>query len=451
MISALVYLLFGAIWFVLLMNDTEKRFCALFLGTVLFPSCIWIIDSPKISPQHILLYSFFAVEILRNYPSFMRAIKEMPIKIPLLIIVISFCCTVFSNEGLNPKEYYALARHFIELYGYAIAAYIIGRKANISEILRQLFFPLLILGCLGIIEALISANYPYKFICSAFPYYDGFYDLAGDVNAHDSWRIRTLLTTTFPTAYSTLLCGILALYVPLFRNFNISKYWKLFFFVVFFANLFLCGTRTGVLCTGIVLAFWISRKMHIIVKITIIFVLALSASFLLQKAIDNFTQESRGSSLQLRQQQLIFSIVQIANKPLFGNGVSYLTKYIFQTDAYGDRVRDEEIMGMESILFPKLINYGFVGLGAYFLLSAWIFFYFYRRRKLHPMVQSGYLLIFSITTFFILTGNMGNASAYTYLILGLLMGCTQTLEKESEEEEDEPKKIESDTAQQDVG
>ena len=67
------------------------------------------------------------------------------------------------------------------------------------------------------------------------------------------------------------------------------------------------------------------------------------------------------------------------------------------------------------------------------------------------MTQSGYLLIFSITMFFILTGNMGNASAYTYLILGLLMGCTQTLEKESEEEEDVPKKIESGTAQQDVG
>ena len=451
MISALVYLLFGAIWFVLLMNDTEKRFCALFLGTVLFPSCVWIVDSPKVSPQHILLYSFFAVEILRDYPFFIRSIKEMPIRIPLLIIVISFCCTVYTNEGFNPKEYYALARHIIELYGYAVAAYIIGRKANISEILRQLFFPLLILGCLGIIEALISTSYPYKFICSAFPNYSGFYDLGGDINVRDSWRIRTLLTTTHPTAYSTLLCGILILYVPLFRNFDISKYWKLFFYVIFFANLFLCGSRTGILCTGIALSFWIVHKMHIVMKMMIVFVLVLSASFVLQKAIDNFTQESRGSSLQLRQQQLIFSLVQIANKPLFGNGVSYLTKYIFQTDAYGDRIRDEEIMGMESILFPKLINYGFVGLACYFLLSGWIFFYFYRRRELHPMAQSGYLLIFSITIFFILSGNMGNASAYTYMILGVLMGCTQTLEKESEEEEDEPKKIESDTAQQDVG
>jgi O-antigen ligase len=191
--------------------------------------------------------------------------------------------------------------------------------------------------------------------------------------------------------------------------------------------------------------------MHIIVKITIIFVLVLSASFILQKTIDNFTQESRGSSLQLRQQQLIFSIIQIANKPLFGNGVSYLTKNIFETDAYGDRIRDEEIMGMESIVFPKLINYGFIGFGTYLLLSAWIFLYFYRRRELHPMTQSGYLLIFSITMFFILTGNMGNASAYSYMILGVLMGCTQTLEKESKEEEDEPKQIESGTAQQDVG
>ena len=451
MISALVYLLFCAIWFVLLMNDTEKRFCALFLGTVLFPSCVWIIDSPKVSPQHILLYSFFAVEFLKNYNFFIKTIKEIPIKIPLLLIAVSFCCTVYTNEGLNPKEFYALARHFIELYGYVVAAFLIGRKCDIKEILRQLFVPLLILGCFGIIEALISANYPYKFICSAFPNYSGFYDLGSDINVRDSWRIRTILTTTHPTAYSTLLCSILALYVPLFRNFDINKYWKLFFYIVLFANLFLCGSRTGILCTGIILSFWIVHKMHIIIKLTIVFILALSASIALQKVIDNFSQESRGSSLQLRQQQLIFSIIQIANKPLFGNGVSYLTKNIFETDAYGDRIRDEEIMGMESIVFPKLINYGFIGFGTYLLLSAWIFLYFYRRRELHPMTQSGYLLIFSITMFFILTGNMGNASAYSYMILGVLMGCTQTLEKESKEEEDEPKQIESDTAQQDVG
>ena len=451
MISVLVYILFAAILFILLMNDTEKRFCALFLGTVLFPFCIWIVDSPKISPQHILLYSFFAVEFFKNFPFFVSKIKEMPIKIPLLLTLLAFCCTVFSNEGLHPKEYYALARYFTELYGYVIAAYLIGRKVDISEILRQLFFPLLILGCLGIIEGLINMNFPYKFICSAFPGYDGFYNLQTDINASDSWRIRTLLTTTYPTAYSTLLCGIIILYVPLFRNFDISKYWKIFFYIVFFANLYLCGCRTGMLCTGIAVAFWIVRKMHIIVKITIIFALVLSASFVLQKTIDNFSQETRGSSLQLRQQQLIFSLVQIANKPLFGNGVSYLTKYIFQTDAYGDRIRDDEIMGMESILFPKLINYGFVGLACYLLLSGWIFFYFFRRRELHPMTQSGYLLIFAITLFFILSGNMGNASAFTYMILGVLMGCTQTLEKKSNAEENKPKKIKAETAQQDIG
>lgn len=451
MISVLVYILFVAILFILLMNDTEKRFCALFLGTVLFPSCIWIVDSPKLSPQHILLYSFFAVEILKNYHFFITTIKEIPIKIPLLLVLFAFCCTVFSNEGLNPKEYYSLARYSIELYGYVIAAFLIGRRVNISEVLRQLFIPLLILGCLGIIEGLINMNLPYKFICSAFPGYDGFYNLQTDINACDSWRIRTLLTTTHPTAYGTLLCGILVLYIPLFRNFDISKYWKLFFYIVFFANLFLCGCRTGMLCTGIAIAFWIVRKMHIIIKITIVFVLVLSASFVLQKAIDNFTQESRGSSLQLRQQQLIFSLVQIANKPLFGNGVSYLTKYIFQTDTYGDRIRDDDIMGMESILFPKLINYGFVGLACYFLLSGWIFFYFFRRRELHPMAQSGYLLIFAITLFFVLSGNMGNASAYTYMILGLLMGNIQALEKKPNTEENEPKKIQAETPQQDVG
>ena len=43
---------------------------------------------------------------------------------------------------------------------------------------------------------------------------------------------------------------------------------------------------------------------------------------------------------------------------------------------------------------------------------------------------------------------MGNASAYSYMILGVLMGCTQTLEKKTDDEINEPKEIQAETTQE---
>lgn len=449
MISAVVYIIFLGLLFILISRDKEDRYCALFLGIVLFPSCIWTIDSPKMLVQHIFLYTFFAIEIVKNFPEFKRAIQEFPLKIPLLLIIISFICTVYTTQGLNPKEYYSLLRYVIDLYGYLFAAYLLGRKADSKTILNKLFIPLLILGFCGIFEGMFNANYLYKYICLAFPHYDGFYDLASDINACDSWRIRTLLTTTYPTAYSTLLCGLILLYIPNLKEIEKKNYLKVLLVAVLLINLLLCGCRTGMVCAGAALAFFIVRKWPILVKITIVVALVFASFLYAQKVIENFSQENRGSSLQLREQQLIFSIIQIANKPVFGNGVSYLTKYIFETDTYGDRIRDDDIMGMESILFPKLINYGFAGLFLYFLLCGWIFVYFYKRRHLHSMASTGYLLIFAVTVFFIMSGNMGNASAYIYLIIGLILGNIQKLEKSSEDI-DKPKEIESKPTETDV-
>lgn len=449
MISIIVYIIFLGLLFILISRDKEDRYCALFLGIILFPSCIWVIDSPKMLVQHFFLYGFFVIEIIKNFPEFNTALHEFPLKIPLTLIIISFICTVYSNQGFNPKEYYSLLRYILDLYGYLFAAYLLGRKTDLDIILNKLFVPLLILGLCGIFEGILNANYLYKYICLAFPGYDGFYLLSTDINACDSWRIRTLLTTTYPTAYSTLLCGLILLYFPNLQHIKRKNYTKFTFVIIFIANLFLCGCRTGMVCAGIALVFFIVRKWPIIVRLSLVVTLIFASFMYAQKVIENFSQENRGSSLQLREQQLAFSFLQVVDKPIFGNGVSYLTKNIFETDAYGDRIRDNDIMGMESILFPKLINYGFAGLFFYLLLCSWIFVYFYKRRNIHSIASTGYLLIFAITAFFIMSGNMGNASAYIYLIIGLALGKTQMLEKSSADI-DKTKEIESKTTGKDV-
>lgn len=429
MLDVAVYLLFFALLLLLLQNEAEKRYCALFLGILLFPSCIWIIDKPKLLVQHVFLYAFLCYELAKNANVVKEALRKFPLKIPFFIILASFCATVLSVEGLKPKEFYQLIRYILDLYGYLLAAYILGSRVNLESVMKKLFWPLIVLGLLGVFEGLTNTNYPYKIICSAFPGYDGFYNLASSINASDSWRIRTLLTTTYPTAYGTLLCGIILFYVPNLKQLGFTSTRIVLFCAVYFANLYLCGCRTAILCTGMALLFWFIKKWHILPKIILVGAFFFGSMTYGYHVIQHFSQESRGSSLQLRQQQLLFSIVQIANRPLFGNGVSYLTKHIFETDQYGDRIQNDEILGMESIVFPKLINYGFVGLFTYYLFCAWMFFWFYSKRNLHPGAVSGYLITFATTAFYTLSGNMGNASAYIYLILGLLVGNLVSAQK----------------------
>lgn len=436
MTSILVYLLLFYLVFKILYQDTEVRFVALFLGIVLFPSCVGIIDSPQVSPRHILLYSFLAVEFLKNYSDFRYALRKFPMRIPLGIVLLSFIATVLTTEGANPKAFYQLLRYILDLYGYFIAAYIIGTRIQVEDVLNRLFWPLMILGFLGIFEGMLNANYPYKIICSAFPIYDGFYPLSSSISASDSWRIRTLLTTNYPTAYGTLLCVFILFYLPHLKKLDYPKYLVVTFVLVYAANLYLCGNRTAILCCGLGFIFWISRQWHVAFKIFAIGLVAIGTTIYGYQVVAHFSQESRGSSLQLREQQLFFSVSQIIDKPLFGNGVGYMTKHVFETDQYGDRIRNDEYMGLESIVFAKLINYGFVGLFTYYLFCLWMTIWFYSKRKLHPQAATGYLLTAGATLFFTLSGNMGNASAYVYLILGLVMGNLVSL-KEAQEEEEE--------------
>lgn len=121
--------------------------------------------------------------------------------------------------------------------------------------------------------------------------------------------------------------------------------------------------------------------------------------------------------------------------PVFGNGTGYTSKKIFEKDAYGDRIKDSSIGGLESIVFFTLIDYGIFGLFAYYLLYVWIALIFFRLRKISPEAISGLIITISAIMFFSLSGNMGNASSFVYLILGLqLSECMNLKQKETQEQ-----------------
>lgn len=434
MTDILVYLLFFILTFILLFKTDEYRFLALFLGNIFFPPVIGFTNSPYISPQNIFLYTFFFVEIIKNYQQVKQAFFSFPLKTPLLLIFGSYITTILWNDGFSIKLFYTVLRFFIETFGFLFAAFITARKIKIDSILDKLYIPIIIIGLFGLIEATLNTNLPYKIICSAFPIYDGYYNLSSDISLSNSWRIRTCFTTKHPTAFGTLLTLLILLYIPQIKSHKWKASRLIFLFGLLGINLYFCGSRTALLCTILGISLWLIRTVPLSIKIIPIGIFVFSISFYINSIVTHFSQETRGSSITLRQEQLLFSYIQVIKSPIFGNGIGYTAKKVFEKDAYGDRVKDSSIGGLESIVFFTLIDYGLFGLFSYYLLYVWIALLFFRLRKTSPEATSGLIITISATLFFSLSGNMGNASSFIYLILGLQL-CECMILKQNETQE----------------
>lgn len=437
--SIAVYILLFTLLFLIISKKTEMRFSAFFLGMLIFPSCIWIVDSPKIEPFHLFLFSLFGMEFFFNFKEFKQNLKSFPFVIPVLAVCLSFVSTVYSNEGLDLGKYYTMARNFLDIYGPLVIAYIIGKRLKEDSVLEQIYWPLLILGFLGIVEGLFQSNYPFQIICSSFPYYNGFYSLDGPIQAsNDLWRSRTLLTTCHPTSFGALLCALIFFYVPQAKE-KLSKKKQCFFYAIFLSNLYFCGCRTAMVLVAVAFLYMFIQQQKIYFKVVSVVLMVFGVVILGHYVIDYFSIEGQGSSLQLRQSQLLFSINAVLDKPIFGNGVGYMNDFIFEKDSYGNTIMEEGVMGLESILFVKIIDYGLFGLCSFLLLGGWIFVWFFKRAKKFPEAESGLLITATTMGLFYLSGNIGNISALSYALIGLLAAEVKNKEELLENEETDKK------------
>ena len=429
MISAIVFSIVFALLFVICQKNLTNRYLALFAGILLFPLGIFFSQSPTLRPMDLFLYGYFAIFLIFSPGQLYQDIKALPLKIPLLLILLFHFASVYVNEGTNPKQFYACTREFMELYGFIFAAFIAGRHCGLNSIVKKFFVGTAVLCILSILEILLQGNYPYTYICRAFPIYSGYYSLEEAVTIIRDWRVQTMATTAHPTAWGTFLsCAIV-----LFANLWDRKVWIRKNVVIILAliviSLILCGSRTAIVCSAIGVGLTFLRKKHILFKIGFIGTLLFLGIVYINVLIGQVSQQGHGSSLSLRQQQLIFTLVQIERSPIFGNGVGF-TKNVFEYDDDGRPINDADIGGLESIIFRTLIDYGFLGLFAYYLYNLSLFILFFRRRNESWAALVGCYMVFVSTIFVTLSGHIGNNAVFAYLAEGLLLG---NLYKENEE------------------
>ena len=443
MTTAIVYAILFSLLAIIVIAPLKARYLALFCGILLFPLGISFLQSPTIRPQDLFLYGFLAVSFFKDRNYFFDDLKAFPLKLPLLLILLCHFASIYVNDGFKVKQFYAGTREFIELYGYLFAAFLITRHASINEILKGLYTITIVICIFGILEILLQGNYPYTFICRAFPIYTGYHSLDSIVSCIRDYRIRAMLTTAHPTAFGTLLCCLTILFASLWHNPQWKKGSLGILYALLAITLFISGSRTGMVCAALGAFLVFLQRRSIMLKFAFVGICFFLSAAYINVAIDEFSKESQGSSLSMRQQQLLFTFFQIQKSPVFGNGVGF-TKNVFDYDDEGRPINDADIGGLESIIFKTLIDYGFIGLAAYYLYAICLLVLFFRRRKESWAASIGYNMVFCTTLFYTLSGHIGNNTAFAFLLEGALLGHIYKEENSEEEIEDGQKADEQD-------
>lgn len=440
-----VYILFAFLLYKICTDNEAGKFYALALGTLLFPAAGTIIVSPTIVPNHAFIYSYLGIEFIQSIGKRGSGYKRILI-FPLLLIIISTTATILYTEGFSGKTFYVAIRDFFETYGYLIAAFVAGTKVSGTDPYTKFYKPVLILCFFAVIEVLFEYNIPYTIICSAYPNYDmGFTSLQDGSVFVDSWRIRATVTTVHPTALGTLLCCLFAFYLPLWKK-HIIEQNKLFFLLsAILIATFFCGSRTAMLCEALSIAVFVFSRANIYIKILLAGLVIFSFGTIISMMINQF-ENSRGSNLDLRREQLLFSVLAIQRSPIYGNGVQYTSKYIFESDDRDSKgvargAGNIYLGGLESIIFRKIIDYGFFGLGCFLVYLAFFQFYFLINRKKSIYASSGILITLSFTVFLILSGTLANSAVYGYTFLGYCLARTR-IAKTSNYEKDKDDSVE---------
>ena len=435
--SVAVLLFFFGLLFTIIYSDSEKRFLTLVIGTIIFPNVALFTTNPSISPQHIILYVYFIVEFFKDRENFNKSIFFNILTIPIALNIISYFFTALYNSGIASKDMYYGVRDAIDCLGYIYAAYLYARHVGINNFAIKLIPFIYIMCFCGIVEVLLNDNIPYRMVCAAFPHYNGSFDLNSKVSLIESWRLRTFFTTKHPTAFGMLLMSLFLFYLPYLRKDTLERKKILAVLILLSINLILCGSRTALVCALLGVALLIFDRVGPFLKIIIASVVVFSFSALFSFMLDNFqtSHAGKGSSLDFRERQLLFTMVSISNSPILGNGNKFTSHVIFAEDTRAQDNHGDDLGGLESVVFSLLIDRGFFGLFTYYLLLLWMFIILFRHRKA-PLISGGFALIAAGTVFVTLSGTIGNCSQFLFLLAGCQLGQIQK-EKIDELEADE--------------
>lgn len=413
--------------FLVVRSKAEVFFLKLFIGFILFPPCVALVQQPLIAPEHCLMLVALASCFLWDKEDFVASLRSFPLKIPMLILVGAFVSAGMQMQESVAYGFYIAMRSFIDTVAVIFLTYHFGRSADIDAVKRVLFKFLVICGIFCTVEFLLKYNVIYKAVCLAFPYYSGIFSLKDVVSSSEGWRPRVFFTTAHANTFGALLDCIFWLYAPdVLNQTGRERKHALVPCAIIIYLVLLTGSATAFGCIIVTVGIFLFRKMRPTNKLMIIALCLCVGTAAVVKIVERFSAAREGSNISLRESQMLFTLVEIQNHPWLGYGYHYIGDVIFERDSEGDLVDSSlpaEIGMLESVLFSWWIERGLVFLIAFFGYMIALGLYF-ERSKARPPAVIGQYIIYSISLFLLLSGEMGGNTYMAFSLIGLCLGAT---------------------------
>lgn len=176
-------------------------------------------------------------------------------------------------------------------------------------------------------------------------------------------------------------------------NFKEKTRIKCIMFALILINLILCGTRApmvGLAATLCVYALFINTAKLIRAVFLGVFALIIASNFIgtdspamkyVAGVVDIFTtggENTGGSSMDMREEQLAVATLYAMENPLWGSGAGFCNAMQNENSPL-NLFYDRELRGAESLLFYMLIDYGFVYIGL--ILLFYLIFLLYCKKN----------------------------------------------------------------------
>ena len=419
-------------------NDANVKIYTLLGCLVLFSGGVCFSLHPKIVAMHIPLYGFLVYALVLKKSGFHEELSAFPLKMGMIFLLMTFLVSGFLGAEGGVYGMYTAFRFFLDSYGFLLVAFLIGYRCDYDKMTKALYWPIIIFCIFGFVEAAMKYNYVYAWLMDAFPEYSGILEKGSvDLNYHDSWRIRTSVTTYHPTTLGALLTMFFIIYLPKIKERTYRIY---FLLAVLTVAIYLSGSRSAWVCSAGYLVYYFVKSQSVLIKMFFIFLIIMCVGYVGNAFIEAFSVENRGSSLDMRQRNLLVCIISFAESPVTGHGFNYIGSLVDRRDDGG------AVDGaMESVFFNLMVEQGLLGLFAYCFFIGLCLWAFFRMKKYNPEVADvGIGITVMITMISLMSGTLGNLHSMSYLFEGMCLGllCHEKNKEELDaDKEDSPVEV----------
>ena len=394
----------------IILSQGQKRLNWFLCSLLLIYSSILVIQKPHITAHRFLILTYWFSVFYHKEGS---AVRGFPFKSLLFFYAITLLISCISAPQLT--IFYKIYKPFMLM----IDTYLLlmigfnydSRQFIVTNELRIVIYVVTVYGLICYIlqtDILRQILYP-DFLES---YYFG-------------ERRRVASTWSHPIAYG-YICSLLSL---LLLN-DYMKRDKIVLLLLLAANIFVCGSRTAIVCYFVMLlTYWLfaydwKRKFQFLLSALLFATLLLGNNLFRDKVNDvvlSATGEEKvsGSSIEMRTTQTEAVMVVAANSPVIGHGIDYIHEVMgFGTDKWVDT--SYEFAGFESFFFSIIIERGWLGVAAEAMMLLFICFTCFKHRESKKASAFTISTILGFVIFSIMTGKL-DTSTLTFFTVGIML------------------------------